>query len=404
MSEDGAERVAHVDPVGGASGDMLLAAAVDAGLPLDDLRAALAALPLAGWSIEGEEALRGGVRATRLLVRTGTTVESAAGARRDLAAVLALLDRSALPESDRAGARRVFTRLADAEAAVHGVPVEQVHFHEVGAVDSILDIVGFVVALRLLGVRELTCGPLPAGGGTTRSEHGPLPAPGPATLRLLADAGAPLRSDPAMPAAELVTPTAAALLCELARFTPATMTLRGVGTGAGTRDFADWPNVCRLWLGESAVGGAARELRVLETNVDDMNPEWFALGSERCLQAGALDVWLTPVQMKKGRPALVMSALCAPEREADVAMAMLRETTTLGVRAYAVRRYEAERELREVETPYGRARVKLKRLGPSGEGLTAAPEYEDCARLARERGVPLAEVYRAVAEAARAAG
>jgi uncharacterized protein (TIGR00299 family) protein len=319
---------------------------------------------------------------------------------RSLATILDLIAGSGLPEADQVRAGAVFTALAEAEAKVHGVGVNEIAFHEVGAVDAIVDVLGVVVALRLLGIEQCFASPLPAGAGTARTAHGEIPVPGPATLELLARAGAPIAAPRPDERFELVTPTGAALLTTLGRFERPAMRLTRVGYGAGGRDTPGRPNVLRCWLGEAQDEAAAafsqRDLRLLETNIDDMSPELFGWALERLFAAGALDAWCTPIQMKKNRPAVMLQALCPPEAEAAVVRTLLRETSTLGVRVREVRRYEAARESRTVSTPLGEARVKLKRL--PGEPPRAAPEYDDCRDLALRSGLPLAEVFRTVAE------
>lgn len=383
-------RVAYFDCFSGASGDMILGALVDAGLPLDDLRAALAGLPLRGYTLEAERVTRAGMAATRVRVHRRETPQP----RRTLGDILDLLNRSTLPPEDRERTRRVFIALADAEARVHGVAPDQIHFHEVGAVDAIVDVTGAVVGLRLLSVAEVYVSPLPLGGGTVRAEHGTLPVPAPATLALLASAGAPLRPGADEPLMELVTPTGAALLTTLGRFARPAMRLERIGVGAGGRDLPDRPNVLRLWLGETEARDAVRTMVLAETNIDDMPGELFGHAMERLFAAGAADVWFTPIQMKKDRPAVMLSVLCQPELEEAVVTTLLRQTSTLGVRVREVRRYEAPREQVQFPSSLGPAAVKVKRL--PGEPPHIAPEYEACRALAARTGLPLAEVYRIV--------
>ena len=385
-------QIGYLDCFSGISGDMLLGALVDAGLPPDDLRSELAKLPLAGYRIDVAKAQRAGLAATRVTVALEEAAQPSETPHRRLPDIVALIEESALPPGDRERGVAVFRRLAEAEAKVHGIEPEAVAFHEVGAVDAIVDVLGAVVGLRLLGIETLYCSPLPAGGGWANSEHGRLPVPAPATLALLAQAGAPLAAGPD-PMMELVTPTGAAIVAALARFERPAMTVRAVGYGAGARELEDRPNVLRLWLGEPLVARPATML-LIETNIDDMNPEIYGYAQERLFEAGAADVWLTPIQMKKNRPGVLLSALCPIEREDAVVAVFLRETSTLGVRVREVARHEAERETLEFESSLGPAAAKVKRL--PGRTPTVAPEYEPCARLAREHGLPLAEVYRIV--------
>jgi uncharacterized protein (TIGR00299 family) protein len=306
--------------------------------------------------------------------------------------VLDIIARSDFDARDKARVTAVFRSLGEAEAAVHGESIEAVELHEVGAVDAIVDITGVVAGLRLLGVEEVFVSPLPLGHGEVRGAHGVLPIPAPATLALLARANAPTVEGEG-PRGELLTPTGAAILTTLGRFERPAMRLETVGCGAGGRDPGDRPNLLRLWLGETEAGG--RRMRLLETNIDDMTPELFGYVQELLLAAGAADVWFTPIQMKKNRPAVMLSVLCRDALEPEMVRILMRETSTLGVRVRDVGRYEAEREIFEFESSLGAAAVKVKRL--PGEQPRIAPEYEVCRRIAQEHGLSLAEVYRVVA-------
>ncbi len=385
-------RIAYLDCFSGISGDMLLGALVAAGLSPDDLRSELSALPVSGYRIDVEQTQRAGLAATRVAV----VLDEKTQPHRRLPDVLAAIEGSALPAEDKERGASVFRRLAEAEGRVHGVETEAVDFHEVGAVDALVDVMGAVAGLRLLGIETLYCSPLPAGGGTAKGAHGRLPVPAPATLALLAEAAAPLRSGPD-PDMELVTPTGAAIVTVLARFERPAMTVSAVGYGAGAREIEGHPNVLRLWLGQALADRPAAML-LIETNIDDMNPELYGYAQERLFEAGAADVWLTAIQMKKNRPGALLSVLCPIEREHAVAAVLLRETSTLGMRVRGVYRHEAEREMLEFESSLGPAMVKVKRL--PGQPAAVAPEYEACARIARERGLPLLEVYRLVQEEA----
>jgi uncharacterized protein (TIGR00299 family) protein len=378
--------IAYLDCFSGISGDMLLGALVDAGVAPDALRAELTKLSLSGYQLDVAKTQRAGLAATSVTV----VLAEARQPHRRLADILSLIERSALSGEDKERGAQVFRRLAQAEARVHGTEPEAVEFHEVGAVDAIVDVLGAVAGLRLLGVEQLYCSPLPAGGGPVRGAHGELPVPAPATLALLAEAGAPLAAGPDAEI-ELVTPTGAAIVTALARFERPAMAVRAVGYGAGARDLEGRPNVLRLWLGETLSRPAT--MLLIETNIDDMSAELFGYAQERLFAAGAADVWFVPIQMKKNRPGVLLSALCPVERESAVVDVLLRETSTLGVRVREISRHEAARETFEFESSLGPAAVKVKRL----PGLTTvAPEYEACARLARERGLPLLEVYRIV--------
>ena len=387
-------RIAYFDCFSGASGDMILGALLDAGLSFDALQAEVAklALPADAFSIESRKVQRAGFAATKLDVHVNE-----APRHRSLAEVLAIIDASGLEPADRQRVRRVFERLGEVEAQVHGTGLEEVELHEVGSVDALVDVTGAVAGLRLLGVEAVYVSTLPLGHGETSGRHGVLPLPAPATLALLAAAGAPLTEGEG-PRGELVTPTGAAILTTLGEFRRPAMQIDAVGYGAGGRDPADRPNVLRLWLGETEL--PARRMRLIETNIDDMTPELFGYAQEALLAAGAADVWFTPIQMKKNRPAIMLSVLCREALEDEMVRLLLRETSTLGVRVRDVGRYEAEREAFEFESSLGPAAVKLKRL--SGEAPRVAPEYDACRRIALERSLPLAEVYRVIAAEAEA--
>ena len=394
-------RVAYFDCFSGASGDMILGALVDAGLPFESLRAEVArlALPEGAFSIEARPVKRAGFAATKVDVHVHEPPR-----HRSLAGVLDVVERSALPEGDRERVSAVFRALGEVEAQVHGESPETVELHEVGAVDALVDVTGAVAGLRLLGVEAVYVSPLPMGGGETKGEpayrtgrRGALPLPAPATLALVARAKAPIVEGEG-PRSELVTPTAAAILTTLGRFHHPAMRVEAVGCGAGARDPAGRPNILRLWLGAAEV--AEKRMRLIETNIDDMSAELLAYVQESLLAAGAADVWFTPIQMKKSRPAVMVSVLCQEALEAEMVRLLLRETTTLGVRVREVGRYEAERDVFEFESSLGPAAVKVKRL--PGEPPRIAPEYEVCRRIARERSLPLVEVYRVVAAEAEA--
>lgn len=376
--------VLWLEPIGGLAGDMFLAAALDLGVDRAALEGALRTLGLPGWTLEVTRGERGGLAGTHVRVATAGPEH----AHRHLADVTALIDASGLSPRAKAAARSAFERLGRAEAKVHGVPVEHVHFHEVGAVDSIVDLCGAAVALDLLGWPRVVCAPPELGTGFVTGAHGRMPVPPPAVLELLA--GTPVR--PGGPPGEAVTPTGAVILAEWAEVgaVPALVPAR-TGVGLGTRAWPDRPNALRATLGEG-VPEAPRDggLWVLEANLDDCPGELVARALEAALEAGALDAWAAPLTMKKGRPGILLGALCEEARRGPVTEALFGETTTLGVRRYRVERDVLERELVPVETPYGTVRVKLARR--AGRVTGVHPEYEDCAARARERGVPVREV------------
>ena len=383
-------QVAYFDCPMGVSGDMILGALVDAGLEGERLARALKGLNLPGYELRWERVLKGPLAATQATVQV-QDVET----ERRLADVEALLDAAVIPGDVRQAAKAVFHRLAQVEAGVHGTTPDRIHFHELGAIDTLVDIVGALWGLQLLGVDEVYASPLPAARGWVRSRHGPLPLPAPATLALLRDV--PL--EPAPVQGELVTPTGAALLKHLAKSfgPPPAMTLRAIGYGAGRKDFSggagdagDHPNVLRLWLGEVQVPATREPLIMLETNIDDMNPQLYEHVAGRLFASGALDVTLTAVQMKKNRPGTLLSVLCRPEQAEELSDIIFRETTTIGIRRVSVTRQALPRRFETVETQFGSVQIKVAIL-PDGS-KRATPEYDDCQRLAAEAGVPLMDV------------
>jgi uncharacterized protein (TIGR00299 family) protein len=386
-------RIAYFDCFAGASGDMILGALLDAGIKPEVWQGELSRLNLSGYELRIDRVQKQGIAATavRVLVSEGSQ-------ERRLAEIEELIGASQLPAEVKETGVEVFRRLAVAEARVHGTTPDRIHFHEVGGVDAIIDIVGAVLGLQLLGIEEVYASALPLGHGFVDCAHGRLPLPAPATVELLQ--GVPVLSRDVE--GELVTPTGAAILTTLARgfgpFPP--MTVEGIGCGAGQRDFP-FPNLLRLLVGTTSTALDARmeTLTLLEANIDDLNPEFYGHLMERLFTAGALDVYLTPVQMKKNRPGVVLSVTCPPAQAEALAALVFAETTTIGLRRQEVQRWALARERVEVETPYGTVGVKVARLG--GKVMTASPEYEDCRRLALERGVPLKEVYTAAEAALR---
>jgi len=380
---------------------MILGALVDAGLPLDDLRHALGSLAVDREAVWTERVTRAGVTATKLHVRGEQ--ESAAGAHhhhahhghRTLGEIEHLIDGSALSCAGRQRAKRLFSRLAEAEGAVHGTSADKVHLHEVGALDSIVDIVGTVYGLEALGVERVVSSPLAVGSGTIRSAHGEYPVPGPATARLLE--GAPIQAG--LQAVELLTPTGALLITGYAEsYGPVpSMRLQRVGYGAGARDFADSPNVLRVLIGDADAAAAAARVVVLEAEIDDMNPQIFGVLMDRLLAAGALDVYYTSIQMKKNRPGTLLSIVAPPEARERLTSLVFRETTTIGLRYTEMQRECLDRETVTVTTPLGAVRIKVARR--DGEVLNASPEFDDCVRVAAEAGRPVKDVQAAALKA-----
>ena len=366
---------------------------MDAGLPLDMLTAELAKIPLSGYRLSAQPARRGIITGTQVEVFSeGSTQE-----RRNLEEILNLIERSGLTQRVKKRSTLIFERLATAEAKVHRLPIEEVHFHEVGAVDAIVDVVGAVLGLDLLGIEALFSSPLPSGSGTVQTEQGILPVPAPATLELIAMAGAPIRPTPSLEM-ELVTPTGAAIVTTLASFESPIFSLERIGYGVGARDLPTIPNVLPLWIGEEMA--KEHPLLLLETNIDDMSPELHGHVLERLFEQGALDVWFTPIQMKKNRPAVMLSVIAPSEVEGKIVEAILRETSTLGLRVQRIERHEAEREIVFLDSSLGQVMVKVKLL--HGARIALSPEFEDCRRLAQEHNLPLQEVYRIVTAEASA--
>jgi len=378
---------------------MLLGALVDAGLPVAALREALGRVPVEGFDLVVSRLVRKGLAATRVEVRLHDHDHGQGhhAHGRHLAEIEDLIGRSDLPGRAAEHARAVFRRLAEAEAKVHGQPVEKVHFHEVGAVDAIVDIVGTCAGLALLGVDRLVASPLPMGSGYVDTAHGRLPVPAPAVVELVR--GVPTRDCPET--GELTTPTGAAILVALAEsFGPLPpMVPQAIGYGAGSREGERVPNLLRVVLGRAAAGDEAEQDSVwlLEANLDDATGEILGAATAALFAAGALDVWLTPATMKKGRPGVVLACLAEEGTRAAVEEAVFRETGSFGVRRTRVDRTKLAREHVTVETPYGPVRVKVGRR--AGKVVAAAPEYEDCLRLAQSRGVALRAVYDAAVAA-----
>ena len=380
-------RVAYFDCFSGASGDMILGALIDVGLEVEALRGQLGGLGLGGYELMSEKTSRSGLAGTQVRVE----VEVKRQPRRTLRGIEDIIGTSTCAPSVKERAIDVFRALGRAEAEVHGIDLEEVHFHEVGAVDAIVDVVGACIGLETLGIEQVFASSMPLGHGTVHTSHGPLPLPAPATLALMAASRAPTR--PVDIEAELVTPTGAAILSTLGTFCQPDMAIDRVGTGFGQRELP-WPNALRVWIGDSTASDLQTdEITVIETNLDDSTPEHAGFAMERLLDAGALDVFFTPIQMKKNRPGFQLSVLCSPADASRLAAVVLRETTSLGVRLRGSRRIIAPRRTESVHTVFGPLQVKIKTL--DGRDVVC-PEFEVCARVARERDVPIADVYAAV--------
>jgi len=384
-------RLLYVDAVGGLAGDMLLAALVDAGAPLDQIRAGLDGLRIDGLELRMERAVRHGIGAARV-----TAAAPDPQPHRRWRTIRDQLAAAGLPPRAHDRAQAIFRRLAVAEGRIHGIDPDDVHFHEVGAVDALAEVAGVALALEALAVDELACSPLPAPRGLVAAAHGRLPLPAPATLELLR--GAPLEGVDAR--TEMVTPTGAAIVAALAtRWGPLPpLTLADIGYGAGARDTPERPNLVRVLIGTAAAEGDREPVALLEANLDDLVPELVPDAADACFAAGALDVWTEPATMKHGRPGVVLRALARPADEDAVADAVLRETTTLGVRVARLERRVLAREEHPVEVDGQRVRVKVARR--AGAVANVKPEHADCAAAARVLGLPVKVVWaRAMAAA-----
>ncbi|WP_250846654.1 nickel pincer cofactor biosynthesis protein LarC [Aquisphaera insulae] len=385
-------RVGYFDCFSGISGDMTLGALVDAGVDHRAIEEAVASLGLPG-SLSFETVKKGGFRATHARVETPHE-----HAHRHLHHIEAIIDKGRLTASQKDLAKKIFLKLGEAEARVHGSELAKIHFHEVGALDSIMDIVGSAVGLDLLGVDRFEASPVPPGRGWIRAAHGRMALPAPATAEILK--GVPLADSPAE--CELTTPTGAAILTTVVeRFGPLpAITIESIGLGAGTRDLPEQANVLRLFIGTVDLPPSADRVWVLETNLDDLPGEVVGYTTIKLMEVGALDAFVTPIQMKKNRPGVMISVLCDEAKIPAMEETLFRETSTLGIRRYPVSRHKLKRQAIEVETPFGPIRGKLGWI--ENRPPTFSPEYDDCARAASSRGIALREVYDAAHAAYRA--
>jgi uncharacterized protein (TIGR00299 family) protein len=381
--------IAYLDCASGISGDMMLGTLVDVGVPVEQLNEAIGSLGLPGCRLVAEEVRKTGFRATQVRVEYAHE-----HAHRHLHHILTMIDGSRLSPRQKELAARIFRRLAAAEAKVHGTTIDKVHFHEVGAADSIADIVGTAVGWELLGIEQVVASAIPVGGGKIRIAHGEVSVPAPATAELLR--GVPLA--PSAVEKELTTPTGAAIVTTLAQRFGALppMRLERIGCGAGQRDLEEQPNLLRLLLGQSDADGQTEQIWVAETNLDDTTGEMIGYCTARLWEAGVLDVYTTPIQMKKNRPAVMLSVLCREEQLARVSAILFAETTTLGVRQWPVRRQVLRRQAHSVQTSWGPVEGKVAWLADQPR---FAPEYEACRAMAEQHKLPLRAVYEAAHQA-----
>jgi len=399
-AESNMPQIAYLDCHSGISGDMFLGALLDAGLSLDTLKQALTSIPVTGYQLVMEPFHDKGIRGSRFTVMLSEHDQHT----RHLSDIVALLHASTLPPRVRETALAIFQRLAEAEATVHGSSIEEVHFHEVGAIDAIVDITGAAIGIVELGITQLYASALPLTSGHVKTAHGMLPVPAPATLEILRRVKATWRPCPAE--GELVTPTGAAILATLARFETPAIAIEQIGYGFGRKQLP-WPNCLRLCIGQAQgmeYGGEDADtdwVTVIESNIDNMSGELLGGLMERLFSAGALDVSYVPMQMKKNRPATLVTVICSQEKGDSLARVLLSETSTLGVRIQQMQRLKAQRAQERIDTPLGPLQIKIKRLGK--RVLSAAPEYEDCLRIARERDMPLTGVYEIVQQVIKSA-
>lgn len=377
-------KLAYGELIGGVSGDMFVAALLDLGLPLGKLKSELKKIPTLKFDIKARKKNVHSIRATQFHV-----ICPSHDAPRSWKQIRELIERSKLAAEVKDTGLKVFTKLADAEAKIHGVAVDKVHFHEVGATDSIVDIMAAAIGIRDLGIDALQFSRIPLGHGVTRSLHGPLPVPGPATLELLK--GLPIIGVDVE--GETVTPTGAAIIRTLGESfgDQPSMTIEKIGYGTGQKEFSNQPNLFRLIVGASSMRLKHEEMLVMETNIDDMNPQYFDHVMERLFAAGARDVFLAPVQMKKNRPATLLTVICDPARREQLATIILQETTSIGVRYYSVSRLILKRESKKITTRFGAVKVKIVEQ-PDGT-KRAAPEYDDLKRIAAATNIPLKIIH-----------
>ena len=399
-------KIAYFDCFSGASGDMIIGSLLDAGLDLEVLKRGLAGLDFHGYQLTAEKVLRASITATKfnvvLLEEEHEHSHESSHHHRGLTEILNIINTGYIPDSVKTKSSEIFRKLGEVEAGIHGVPLEEVHFHELGAIDTIVDIVGTVFALETLKIERIYSSPLAVGSGTVKTAHGILPVPAPATLQILADAGAPIINAPLSenPPGELLTPTGAVLISSLASgFKRPNLKVEKVGYGAGNKQFPTWPNVVRIWIGEETEGESDDGLVLLETNIDDMNPQIYGYLMERLFSEKAADVWFTPIQMKKNRPAVMLSVLAPSSLEAKLSEIIMTETSTLGIRSRTVSRHMAQREIIEFNSSLGDVSAKIKHWNQ--QIVAISPEYDDCRRLALEHNLPIHEVSRIVEIEAR---
>ena len=399
--------IAYLDIIGGVSGDMLISAILDAGLDKTELESELAKIVPGQFHLKATNTTRGSISATHVDVVLGDDADQRMGWQE----FEDCIEASNLPDTDRAKIRSVFECLRAAEAQAHGTPEGKSHLHELGTLDTLIDIAGAVIGMRILGIDTLHASSLPASTGMSSSSHGKNASIAPATMAIIQNASIPLRiSGHNQPVGEAITPTGAAIIATLAKFSPSNMSIETIGYGAGTRNTDTPPNVIGLWLGqsisESSLDETAEHIGVsvqsdvflIETNIDDMTGEEIGYAMQVLFDTGALDVWTTPIQMKKSRPGTTLSVIAAQNNLGPIATVLFTHTSTLGVRTRQLERLVADRQSVQVETEYGPVRVKLRKIGIQVTQI--APEYDDCAKIATELGVPISQVMQSAKSAA----
>lgn len=383
------QNIAFFRCIGGASGDMILGALVDLGVSIDKIVDPLSKIVPDEFTIESSDSVRNGMTGTHLVVSQSPKGEI----RRNFQDFVSLILDSDLTNQTKRKSLEIFETLKNAESKVHGIPSSEVHLHELGQVDTLVDVVGSVLALEELGIDRVFCSGFPGGNGVIKIAHGIVSVPAPATESIFTEFNAPIHAAPnnSNPTGEMVTPTGAAILCTLSEFGHPNINLVNTGVGLGSRNPDSYPNALSVWLGTQFEFQSVKNLTILETNIDDMSPELFGYVQDQLFKLGVRDVWFTPIQMKKNRPGTMLSVLVTNELESRATELIFRETTTLGVRIREITRIEADREIVEVKTEFGNVRVKVKKIGD--EIINASPEYEDCKEIAEINGLTLQDVF-----------
>lgn len=387
-------RIAYFHSIGGASGDMILGALLDAGAPFNVLKNELEKLHVRGFSLSKQKGQRAGLIGTQVIVELDEGLHPSKS--RTVSDFVSIIQNSSLEGTVKNSATQVLNRIGEAEKKAHRLRKNNVVLHEMGSLDTLIDVVGTIIALTTLNIEKIYASPLLMGNGIIKSSHGTIPAPGPATLELVAGTNAIIIPPPPeeSPPGELTTPTGAALLTTLASFSSPPMTVEKIGYGLGSRDSPSRPNALGIWIGEQQQIEKTIRCRLLETNLDDATPETLAYTQEQLFDLGAVDVWFTPIQMKKGRPGTLLSTLVPITMENSAVEIIFRETPTLGIRVRTIERYEALREVKKINSTLGLIEVKVKKLG--NEIIGISPEYESCRKVAQNQNIPLSEVYRII--------